>query len=51
MDTLKYERSENGVGLLTLSRPKQLNAINRQLLDELDGLLAELEADAGLRAQ
>ena len=49
MDTLKYERGENGVGLLTLSRPKQLNAINRQLLDELDGLLAELEADAGLR--
>jgi enoyl-CoA hydratase len=49
MDTLKYERGENGVGLLTLSRPKQLNAINRQLLDELDQLLAQLEADAGLR--
>jgi len=50
METLKYERNETGVGLLTLSRPKQLNAINRQLLDELDVLLGELEADAGLRA-
>ena len=50
METLRYDRGDNGVGLLTLARPKQLNAINKQLLDELDALLAELEADAGLRA-
>src|SRR5688572_20658090 len=49
METLRYERGEKGIGVLRLNRPKQLNALNTQLLGELDGLLAELETDAALR--
>ncbi|WLR96784.1 enoyl-CoA hydratase [Shinella sumterensis] len=38
------------VGLVTLNRPQALNALNRQLLEELQGVLAGFEADAGIGA-
>jgi 2-(1,2-epoxy-1,2-dihydrophenyl)acetyl-CoA isomerase len=38
------------VGVVTLNRPKVLNALNLQLVRELDGALKELEQDDGIGA-
>ena len=36
------------VGLITLNRPKALNALNDSLIDELDAALDAFEADANV---
>jgi enoyl-CoA hydratase len=36
---------QDGVGKVTLNRPRSLNAINQQMLDDLDHALSELEND------
>jgi enoyl-CoA hydratase len=41
---------EDGLGLLTLNRPKVLNALNRRTLAELDALLQAEARQPGLRA-
>ncbi|BAO81740.1 enoyl-CoA hydratase/carnithine racemase [Serpentinimonas raichei] len=41
-------RSEGRVGLITLNRPKQLNALNDALMDELGAALKAFDADAGI---
>lgn len=41
--------AENGVGTLVISRPKALNALNRQTLDELESMLDDLEGQEDLR--
>jgi enoyl-CoA hydratase len=41
---------ENGVGLITLNRPKALNALNRELLTELMQVLEEWDAGTEVRA-
>ena len=41
---------EDGVGLITLNRPKALNALNSELLDELVGVLEAWDADDAVRA-
>lgn len=38
------------VGLITLNRPKQLNALNDQLMDEVGDALARFEADENIGA-
>ena len=38
------------VGLVTLNRPKQLNALNDQLMDELGAALLAFDADEGIGA-
>jgi enoyl-CoA hydratase len=38
-------RTEGRVALITLNRPKQLNALNEQLMDELGGALKAFDAD------
>jgi enoyl-CoA hydratase len=48
-ETLLVE-TRGRVGLITLNRPQALNALNRKLLDELRGVLAAFEADAGIGA-
>jgi len=40
----------DGVALLTLNRPAQLNALNRALLTELDEALTQIEGNAAVRA-
>ena len=40
--------AERRVGLLTLNRPKQLNALNDALMDELGAALLALDADDGV---
>jgi enoyl-CoA hydratase len=47
-ETLLVER-DGGLVVVTLNRPKQLNAINRPMIRELDALAADLEGDATAR--
>jgi enoyl-CoA hydratase/carnithine racemase len=46
--TLLYQKQRKGV-LITLNRPNALNAMNQELLNELDQALAEAETDADIR--
>lgn len=48
-ETLSYAK-DGAVGILTLSRPKALNALNRQLLNELRVQLDLIAQDTTLRA-
>jgi enoyl-CoA hydratase len=48
-ETLKFEEKEGGIGLLTLSRPAALNAINRTMIADLGQMLDEI-AGKDLRA-
>ena len=55
MTTTQYEfiltsRPAEGVGLITLNRPKALNALCTPLFDELNAALKELDADDSIRA-
>ncbi|MGH2599373.1 MAG: enoyl-CoA hydratase/isomerase family protein [Dehalococcoidia bacterium] len=48
-ETILYE-SDEGVATITLNRPQQLNAVNRQLADEWRMALAEADRDERVRA-
>jgi enoyl-CoA hydratase len=48
-ETILLER-EGPVAVITLNRPKALNALNEKVLSELSGAIAELEADRSVRA-
>jgi 2-(1,2-epoxy-1,2-dihydrophenyl)acetyl-CoA isomerase len=48
-ETILYERAE-AVATITLNRPQQLNAVNRQLADEWAMALAEAARDERVRA-
>ena len=48
-ELIKVEK-RGRVGLITLDRPKQMNALNPQLMQELGGALQELDADEGIGA-
>ncbi len=43
-ETILLEK-KNGVGLITLNRPKALNALNSQLINEINSALDELDHD------
>jgi enoyl-CoA hydratase len=47
-ETIEYE-TRGPIGLVTLNRPDRLNAINKQMLDDLDALLDTIEADEDVR--
>ncbi len=48
-ETILVEK-RGAVGLVTLNRPKALNALNHQLMTELDGALTAFDADPGIAA-
>ena len=53
--TKEYEyilvsRPAQGVGLITLNRPKALNALSTPLFDELNEAVAQLDADKEIGA-
>ncbi len=48
MKHLRFEKKEH-VGLLTMSRPESLNALNRSVLGELDDFLADVALREGIR--
>jgi enoyl-CoA hydratase/carnithine racemase len=47
--TILYQKQRNGV-LITLNRPNALNAMNQDMMNELDGAFAEAEGDSEIRA-
>jgi len=47
-ETLEYE-IRGAIGLVTLNRPDRLNAINEQMLDDLDDVLDVIEVDDKVR--
>jgi enoyl-CoA hydratase len=47
-ETLLVER-ENAIGIITLNRPKVLNALNTQLMSELVDAVSELDRDREIR--
>jgi enoyl-CoA hydratase len=49
-DSFLLVRTHGRVGLLTLNRPKALNALNDQLMDELGAALRAFDADDGIGA-
>jgi enoyl-CoA hydratase/carnithine racemase len=48
-ETLRYEKRDDGIALVTLDRPRRLNAINRTVLTELDAVLDEIDSDDAVR--
>ena len=55
MTTTTYEnilvdRVDGGVGIVTLNRPRVLNALNFGLVSELDAVLTDFEHDDDIRA-
>lgn len=49
-DNVILVRTEGRVGVITLNRPKQLNALNDALMDALGAALLALDADAAIGA-
>ncbi len=49
METLKYEKKDL-IGVLTIQRPEALNALNTQVLKELDSQLNQLNETQDIRA-
>ncbi|MFX1521515.1 MAG: enoyl-CoA hydratase/isomerase family protein [Promethearchaeota archaeon] len=48
MNSLKFE-VRNKTGIITINRPKALNAFNNDVLEEFDNLLDEIEKDNGVK--
>lgn len=48
-NTLKLESPEAGIAILTLNRPKALNAITYEMIEEFHAALTHLESDHAMR--
>jgi len=48
--TLKIEKDENSIALLTVNRPEKMNALNSLVLDELEEAFEELNGDPEVKA-
>ncbi|MCI8645611.1 MAG: crotonase [Firmicutes bacterium] len=48
-ETIKYEVS-GGIGYITINRPKAMNALNGQVLDEIYAACTEIEKDDAVKA-
>lgn len=48
MDTVAFSIND-GVAELTLNRPKQLNALNREMISQLNEIMRDVENDGGVR--
>ena len=49
-DTCILVERRGGVGIVTLNRPHKLNALNNQLIGELEQALGDLDADEAIGA-
>lgn len=50
METIRIDRSENGVATITLNRPEQANSLNTKMATELLRAIPELRADVSVGA-
>src|SRR4051812_31330800 len=48
-ETIRFERTDDGIAVVTLDRPERLNAINRRMIAEVTQALDMVEADGELR--
>jgi enoyl-CoA hydratase/carnithine racemase len=48
-ETIRVERRDDGVAILTLDRPEAANTISRQLMADVNRALDAVDADAGIR--
>ncbi len=48
-ENIIFEVKEDGVGLLTVNRPKSLNALNPQTLDEINNVLDVIEKEQSVK--
>ncbi len=49
LETVKFELQENGIGILTLNRPKSMNAISAQLVADLNEVFDHLMVNLDCR--
>ena len=49
-ETIEVEKHEEYVASLKLNRPEKLNTFSRQMAEELDSALKEMDEEAGIRA-
>ncbi len=47
--TLIVEKRDDGIGVIAINRPDKMNALNAVVVGELDGAIADIEADAAVR--
>ena len=47
--TLLFEEREPSIGMVTMNRPDQLNAINVEMLEDFEQLFGELSRDDSIR--
>ena len=40
-ETIEYEVVEEGIGVLSLNRPRKYNSVNHQMMEELEGFWKE----------
>ena len=50
MNTIKYEITDNKIAIVTISRPEALNALNTQVIEELEQTLDMIEKNSDLSA-
>lgn len=48
-NTLNFETSTDGIGILKINRPKALNALNHELFGELESAIDNMSNDKSLR--
>lgn len=48
-DTIRLEKREDGIAVITLDRPKRLNALSGPLLDELAAAVEDINGDPDVR--
>jgi enoyl-CoA hydratase len=48
LETIRFERRDDHVAVITLNRPERLNAMNRRMIAEVEKALDVVEADADL---
>ena len=44
-----YLEKKTGYAIMTINRPKQMNALNTGIVEQIDKLLDEVEADPSIR--
>jgi len=49
-ETLILDRRDDGIAVVTINRPDKLNALNKQVMSELDAVIEEVSSDNDVKA-